>query len=440
MMKNRLVIAWLVVSVVALMLAVKWWSGRYERSLSRAAVAVEAQDWDEAMDCLGFAESNPKTHDRAIFLKARALLEMGRPREAVAPLNTVDPHGPNEAEAAFWKGRTLYAAGQSYLSIPWFQVASTKKPNDPEMFRWLAVAAYEHGATSIAVSALESVTRLQPNDARAWRTLAMIHKDYARFEQARDAYRQIVRLDFNDRKARLEYVECLVKLGAYGEAKTELAGRKTSGDVAHERYLLACCLQGLGETEEFEANVPKWAVAFPSHAGLHSLASTVELRKGDFSMASFDINRAIHSDPYQAEFYYRRSQLLRRIGDHDQAEADRRKAFVSVFLVTAAGWSAAEIAKLDEMASQKPGDAAIRCELGRHFIILGRLPLASSWYRAALACDPASLEAREGLETVNHLANQAKRVSPEEGFGQSGGVTSLPERLKSGRGGFIQVR
>lgn len=373
-----------------------WRSGRHERSLSAASIAIEAQEWDEAIVCLDLAETNPKTRDRALLLRVRAMLAMGRPREAVKPLDELNPDGPLGAEVAFWKGRTLFAAGQSLLSVPWFQLAAAKKPGDPEIFRWLAASAYEQGAVSIALPALETVLRLEPEDARAWRTLAAIHKDYARFEQARDAYQEAAKLGGIDASARLEYAECLVNLAAYDEAEKQLkwpVGRAGEGAKA---CLQARCLRGRGETDGFEAFVREQAARFPKHAELLGLRSLADIRQGEFASALAWLDQAVAADPYRAESYYRRSQVLTRLERREEAEADRRKA-------EQLNNAVAEIAKLDELASRKPGDAALRSELGKLCATLGRFPLAASWYRAALACDPAHDEARRGLDSLRGL-------------------------------------
>ena len=373
-----------------------WWSTRFERSLSRGVEAFESEEWNQALDSIRIAESNPSTRQRALLLRVRVMLAMGRPREAVPPLNEINPNGELAAEVPFWKGRTLFAAGQTLLSVPWFQLATTKRPNDPEAFRWLAAAAYEHGAVSLAVPALQTVLKLEPKDGRAWRTLAAIHKDYAKFEEACNAYREALRLGAADSKARLEFADCLTTLAAYDEAEFQIKACVGLVDEAQKSYLLASCLRGRGDIDGFEHLVEERIERFPRHAGLLMLRSTIASREGRDDEAVAWLDRAVIADPYRAESYYRRGQVLTRLGRRDEGEADRRKS-------EELNRAIAEIAKLDEFASQKPGDAAVRCELGRLCATLGRFPLAASWYRAALACDPAREEARRGLESLRGL-------------------------------------
>jgi Flp pilus assembly protein TadD len=52
---------------------------------------------------------------------------------------------------------------------------------------------------------------------------------------------------------------------------------------------------------------------------------------------------------------------------------------------------------LNAEAAARPTDPAVRCQLGRLCERLGKVELAASWYRAALACDPDNQEAADAL-------------------------------------------
>ena len=59
---------------------------------------------------------------------------------------------------------------------------------------------------------------------------------------------------------------------------------------------------------------------------------------------------------------------------------------------------------LNDQAARAPDDPEVRLRLGQLCESLGKPELAASWYRAALACDPRSAEARAALADIQRPA------------------------------------
>src|SRR5262245_63784675 len=87
---------------------VYWRSRRYERNLVEAERLIDAGQPADASPWLVLPESHPTTRDRALLLRARAALAMGRPSEAVKPLEKLDPNGHSESDEATRKDRALF--------------------------------------------------------------------------------------------------------------------------------------------------------------------------------------------------------------------------------------------------------------------------------------------------------------------------------------------
>jgi tetratricopeptide (TPR) repeat protein len=370
-----------------------WWQGRARRAVLAAEAALAAGDPSSALRWLKSVQPDPGDREKALLLKARAAVELGKPADSVESLNAVNPDGPFAADAAFWKGRALLAAKQTYQALNWFKLANQRRPNDPEILRWLAVAAYDQGAVPLALKALESVTRLRSDDARVWRTLAMIHSEYKRYDQACPAYEETLRLDPAQPAVRLEYADCLVATGAFDAAINQLEACSGSVDEARRSFLLASALRGKGDLDRFRAFVLERNDRFPNHAGLLSLRGALELHEGHPEAAMPWLDRAVNSDPWSPEHYHRRAIVLARLGRNEEAARDSRKA-------SELNESIRQLAELDEQASLRPDDAALRCQLARLCSSVGKFGMAASWYRAALACDPGNVEARWELRQL----------------------------------------
>jgi tetratricopeptide (TPR) repeat protein len=382
-------------AVLALAAAVVWWRGRPEGHLAEVERRLAAGSWDSAAAWLELPERTPATRDRALLLRARIALAGGRPRDAVAPLQQVDPRGPWAAEAAFWKGRTLYAVGNTPLAINWLRAALADRSTDAEALRWLAAAAYDLGDQRTVLESLRTLTRLEPDDARAWRTLALVTREEpdggeAELNVARTAYERSLGLDPDQPRVRWELADVLVRLGRYAEAELELGicrGRIPEADRAD---LLAQVAWMRGEREHCRAIVDAALAAAPGHPGLLARRALISQSEGRLREAVADFDRAVAADRYNPRWLYMRGAVLRALGRRAEADNDgARAAELKEAVIT--------MSNLCAEAARRPLDSAIRIRLGRLCEFLGKRELAASWYRAALACDPRNEEARSAV-------------------------------------------
>jgi tetratricopeptide (TPR) repeat protein len=398
-MKSKRIALGSIVAILTLAASVAgslaWWRGRPERHLAEAELRLAAGSWDSAAPWLEVPERVAATRDRALLLRARLALASGRPRDAVAPLQQVDPRGPWAAEAAFWKGRTLYAVGNTPLAIAWLRTGLAARPADAEALRWLAAAAYDLGDQRTVLESLGALTRLEPGDARAWRTLALVTREEpdggeAELNVARTAYRRSLELEPDQPRVRWELADVLVRLGHYGEAERELARCRGRIPEADRADLLAQAAWMSGERGRSRALVVSALADAPDHPGLLARRALIAQSEGRLGEAAADLDRAVAAEPYNPRWLYMRAGVLRALGR--RAEADRdgaRAAELKEAVIT--------MSTLCAEAARRPLDPAVRIRLGRLCESLGKRELAASWYRAALACEPRSEEARSAL-------------------------------------------
>jgi Flp pilus assembly protein TadD len=356
------------------------------------------ESWDLAIPWLDLPERTKATRDRALILRAQVALKTGRPKDAVVPLQGVNPWGPWAAEAAFWKGRTLYAAGNMPLAISWFQAALAARPMNAETLRWLAAAAYDLGDRRTALESLKTLTNAKPDDARAWRTRALVtwtDPDAGELElsAARNAYEKSLKLDSSQPLVRLELADVLVRMGHHAEANRQLAHCRGQVPEADRADLLAQCAWFRGERDQCRTIVKTGLKEAPNHPGLLARQALLEEAEGRFAEAVEGFNRAVSVDPYNSEWLYMRCGVLRALGRRTEADRDAaRSAELKKALST--------MASLCTIASQRPTDPGVRISLGRLCESLGKPDFAAMWYRAALACDPRNEDARHALAAV----------------------------------------
>jgi tetratricopeptide (TPR) repeat protein len=392
-------LAILVLSLAAAGVGVRLWlRERPERYLREAERLLAEGSWDQADPWLDLPEHEKATRDRALILRVRVALESGRLRDAVAPLQRVDPRGPQGTEAAYWKARTLYAVGNTTLAILWFRTALEARPADAETLRWLATAAYDLGDRRTLHESLETLTKVKPDDARAWRTLALVTwtdpgAGELELGAARVAYERSLRLDPSQPAARLELAEVLVKMGGYEQAERQLALCLGKVPEANRTYLLAQSAWFQGKGDRCRDLAADGLTRAPNHPGLLSQKALLAQSEGRFAEAVAGFDRAVTADPYNSQWTYMRSVALRAMGRPEAADRDAARSAE----LKKAG---ASLSDLTAEATHRPTDPAVRIRLGRVCEVLGRPELAVMWYRAALACDPRNDEARSALAAV----------------------------------------
>jgi tetratricopeptide (TPR) repeat protein len=375
--------------------AAAWWHVRPEVHLAESSSRLDVGDWDAAAAWLELPERVPATRDRALILRARIALASGRPKDAVAPLQGVDAGGPMAADAAFWKGRTLYAVGNTPMAIAWLRTALEARPGDAEALRWLAAAAYDLGDRRTVMESLRTLTRLEPGDSRAWRTLALVTREEPdggepELDAARATYERSLRLDPAQPRARWELADVLLRLGRHDEAARHLEACRGGVPEADRIDLLAQVAWLRGDRRGCRALIDAALAVAPGHPGLRARRALIAQSEGRLADAVADLDRAVAGDPGEPRWLYMRGGALRALGRRDEADRDgARAAELKAAVVAMSG--------LCDEAARRPLDPAVRIRLGRLCETLGKRELAASWYRAALACDPRSEEARAAL-------------------------------------------
>ncbi|WP_438481407.1 tetratricopeptide repeat protein [Oleiharenicola lentus] len=161
-------------------------AGRLDEAIGEFRAAIDyTPDYAEAWHNLGRAYTRVRRFDEAIAALRRAvelnasptkaifqgtlgnaLLEAGRPDEAIATYRHALELSPHEAIHSYNLANTLMQAGQMEESGRLFDRARALDPHDPEILGAYAVWLRRSGRAQESVALLQEALRLQPDSAR----------------------------------------------------------------------------------------------------------------------------------------------------------------------------------------------------------------------------------------------------------------------------------
>ncbi|MEJ7639988.1 MAG: hypothetical protein WKF75_18950 [Singulisphaera sp.] len=137
--------------------------------------------------------------------------------------------------------------------------------------------------------------------------------------------------------------------------------------------------------------------------------------EGRVDVALGRLDRALATDPYNAQAYYQRSLALGRLGRREESELDRVH-------YQELNRDLAEMSALNDEADRRPEDPDVRYRIGSLCERLGKRDLAATWYSAALACDPGHAGARAALQALRRAGGRVPASRSRLGPRRAGDV------------------
>jgi len=253
---------------------------------------------------------------------------------------------------------------------------------------------FDLGAMDNAILHLQAVSRLDPADPRPDRLMGLINYDYERPEIAIPHYQETLRRDPNQANVAniwLELADCHIKQREYAIAVEQLANCPPS---ARKSRMLAECKMNLGELEAAKELAAEALAAQPDDVKTLQLNAQVQLVDGELAAAASLLRQAVEADPYSHSARTQLSQVLTRLGENDESKMHAQRADELQIL-----WQQFSDLQID--AINQMTNADIRYQIGELAAQLGKPELAVSWYRAALAINPAMQPAAEALNELS---------------------------------------
>jgi arylsulfatase A-like enzyme/Flp pilus assembly protein TadD len=155
----------------------------------------------------------------AHFYLGRALMGLGRPREAALRFEEAVRRAPTLADGWQALARARLALGEKDRARAAYEKALPLAPRDAALRRSLGELRRDQGAPAEAIALLRESVALDPGDASAWNALGMTLGGSGRLAEAEEAFREAVAR--NDRNHRYAYNLglALVRQGKRAEAR-----------------------------------------------------------------------------------------------------------------------------------------------------------------------------------------------------------------------------
>jgi tetratricopeptide (TPR) repeat protein len=319
-------------------------------------------------------------------------------RQALKELTQVRSEEPWAADATVLAAECLVRLNERRLAAEALETVISQQPDHKEAHRLLAAIYIDLNSPLKAIEHLGAWGRLDPDQGLPYRWIGFFSKDYQRPAEAVAAYREALNRRLQDAdRARVvqELVEVLtLAQGDYEAALGALAlwpeGVERPPELIARQ---AECFLNLTKSEEAARLVDASLRANPDLPQALLLRAQMYLTNNEPKAAVPLLEKAVTLDPHDLKSRQHLMQAYKQLGDSARAEQQRR-------LLEETKGTKEQLSKLHTEAFANPWNDQIRCQLGALCQRLNRPAEARMWYQAALACNPGSTEARQGLERL----------------------------------------
>jgi arylsulfatase A-like enzyme/Flp pilus assembly protein TadD len=343
-----------------------------QRGMREALRLYGKGDREGAVRLLLRLERGPRTSFNATYYLGRCLLELGRPLEAVPPLEravTLAPDVPfvyaQLAEAQRGAGRLADAEATLARGL-------AKAPGNAELLFARGQLRKLQGQAQLAISDLERVRELEPEDARPRAALADLYRNGGRLADARAQAESAVRLDPGWSGAHLSLGLALGALGQETEAgRAFREALRLEPDQPDALFYLAVLERRAGRPADAAPLLERLVTRAPSYPGAAEALAATRREAAPPPDGAVDLRLLRVSEQPKAE------ALLRRLRSGEAFDALAREASVDP-TAGAGGWlGAVRLVDLAEplraaAAALGPGETSGIVETDRGFVILKR--------------------------------------------------------------------
>ena len=359
--------------------------------------------------------------EEAAHNAAKLLIQEGRPRAAVAQLQSTLERSANRSDTTFSLQMLLVEAyasvGEDKPAAQVLEKLLAEKPDSAEVRLKLAISYAHLGSLDAAVGQyrealrlnsendtalmglaktllqlkrgseatpyLQKYIRLRPNDADGYDVLGCDFRDAGRFKEAASAFAQAARISPRDYDIQYKFGMALWRAGQLEEALSQLEiAERLKPDEVQVHVGLARVLQSLGREEQAtkEGELSErlsLSKTREREAGLHITNGSLLLNRSDFRGAAAEFRQALELDPESAPARSDLGLVLARLNDPQSAERELKKAIA-----------------LD------PKLVLAYNALGTVYIEEGHVSEGKEAFQLAIRIDPQYAEAKNNLGTL----------------------------------------
>jgi tetratricopeptide (TPR) repeat protein len=339
-------------------------------------------------------------HELDALARGGRYLEEGRYRRAIHTVSLVDERSRHRPEALAMRGlaeAALEAVGPARrdLERSW---AARPKAETARVLAAIYLSAYEHER---GLQMLLNASRLEPSDFRPWYSMGqLVYLRLRRYDRAIEAFQEALKRQPGHMESRLGLIEALLKAHRPEQAEGTLSELlKERPDDPKVMGLAAQLGAALGRDDEALRYLQKSLALEPDNREALILHARLRLRSGRPRDALSEAERAAALEP-------RDRSALGLLSTIQAALGMKEESAVTVARRQAVERDNEQIEGLMRQILDRPDDPGLRCRLGAAARKAGMTPLAIQCYQAALAIDPRSDSARQGLIDLDVLPSE----------------------------------
>ena len=348
------------------------------------------------------------------------LCQMGKPVEAIAPMQKAATLSRNDDEAYFNLGNVLKEAGRLDEAAASYRKALAIKPGSAEAYGNLGAVLQDLGRLEEAVASYRRALDLKPDSAGMHFNLANTLSDLGRRDDAVVSYRKALAIAPDFAEAHFNLGTALQHLTRPDEAiesyKRALA---LNPGLAEAHFSMGTALKEIGRSDEAIACYHRALAIRPDYAEAHFNLGNARNDEGKPDEAIESYRQALKIRPDYAEACFSVSATLHRLGRLEDAVASYRDALkIKPDYAEACvnlGNVLKELDRLDEAVESyrraieiRPGYAEAQNNCGAALQAMGQMDAAAACYLKALEIKPEYAEAHFNVGTV--LQDQGRFV------------------------------
>jgi len=342
----------------------------------RGYAAFDRGDNRELHDCLKRFEVDAPDSDHGLLLRALVSSRGGDDLTALKLIAQIDEHGPLRRLVLLHGGRIYHEAGRLHDAARTVSLLTREFPDDVTGHRYAGAIYYDLGAYDYAINHLNRVTELAPGDFRPWWLLGTMYLDFDRYRDASDALSKAMELGPSN-TARFDIanqlVQSLIHERRYTDALNAMSGVPMTSTLLARK---AECYAGLGDHEAASQAVDQSLRLDGNNRTALLCQARLHGDKGDKRSALAIYARLVGADRFDREARYQYSLMLKATGE-DALSSENMREWERQMEV------AAELAKKNRQALDRPFDTRLKRELAELCEELGKTELAEMWRRAA---------------------------------------------------------
>lgn len=255
------------------------------------------------------------------------LMQMGRPVEALLPLQKSAELSPQNPETLSNLAGTLQSLGRLDEAKANLKRAIALKPDYAEAHYNLGLTFHKLGRASDAEKSYRQALALKTDYVDAHFNLANTLKQSGRLDEAEESYIKVIALKADFAEAHHNLGSTLNELGRLDEAEASLR-RAIALKPNYPKALcaLGVTLANLGKLDEAEWSYRKAITLKPSFAGAHLNLGNTLLDLGKLRESEVSYRRAITLEPDFDAAHSNLGITLRELGKLDESEASLKQA------------------------------------------------------------------------------------------------------------------